>query len=126
MGAEAAGCPEASHVRRLTKDKFSVGSKRLKPVDSFHQLRLLDGGNALYTAFEQTLKARGIKMQHRWIRAIRNCVNSQGRGIALVAADNHAFSILAEIDQFIGVTQIGHAAISCQLTERPDHSILVL
>ena len=55
-----------------------------------------------------------------------NSVNIECSGIALVATEDQALTILAQIDQLIRIAQVGYADASSQFGQRSGHGILVL
>src|SRR5713226_8703458 len=110
MCTKATCRPEPLHIRRFTEDKLPIRCKRLKPIDLFDDFRISYARHALDAPLKQTGKARRIKAQDSGIGTLKiwNGVNIEGGGVALVPANNHVLAILAEIDQFIGVAQIGN------------------
>src|SRR5216684_1801761 len=147
MRTKATCRPEPFHIRRFTKDKLPVRCKRLKPIDLFDEFSIAYARHALDAPFKQTGKARRVKTQDSGIDIVEmwpwfvhgrgtprgwpdggtwNGVNIEGGGIALVPANHHALSILAKIDQLIGIAQIGNTGISRQFGQWAGHGVLVL
>src|SRR5216684_2979851 len=98
MRTKATCSPEPLHIRRFAEDKLPIRCKRLKPIDLFDDFRISYARHALDAPLEQTGKARRIKTKDSRSGGPWNGVNIEGGGVALVPANNHALSILAEID----------------------------
>src|SRR2546430_17346025 len=87
MGAEAGGHPEAAYLAR-PEDELVVGGEGFGAVDEPDHLRFLQCGCADNGVGHQRLEAIPVWLEGAAVEVARNPVQSPGRGVACVSAQD--------------------------------------
>ena len=109
VSAKAAGDEKAGDLRGLAEDELPVGREGFGPVDQPGDLGPGHCRHPPHGALQERRKAVPVRPEQLVVEVGRDPVETPGRRLPLVAANDEASYLLPEIDQVVRVPHRGHA-----------------
>ena len=103
MGAEPGGDEEPGDLA-LAEDELAVGRERLRPVDELDDVGVDERRHDLLAGLGDRHEAVPVRVEQRVVERRRDvAVEAPRVRVALVAADDQAADLLAEVHEPVGV-----------------------
>jgi len=110
VGAQPGRDEEAANLR-FAEDELVIRGERLRPVDHPAHPSVGDRGHPPDGPGHDLLEPRQVGREQLAVEVRRDAVQRPGSRVPLVAAHTEPADFLAEIDEVVGIPQLGHARI---------------